>query len=52
MGGLEQLVGKVHAEILLPKMPHILKALYDSDILEEEIILEWDKKASVKVHGW
>ncbi|XP_060070518.1 eukaryotic translation initiation factor 5-like [Ylistrum balloti] len=48
MGGMEQLVGKVHAGSLLPKMPHILKALYDSDILEEEVILDWDKKVSKK----
>ncbi|XP_046558047.1 eukaryotic translation initiation factor 5-like [Haliotis rubra] len=48
LGGLEQLVGNVHKETLLPKMPHILKALYDSDILEEEVLLDWAKKVSKK----
>ncbi|XP_067680863.1 eukaryotic translation initiation factor 5-like [Haliotis asinina] len=48
LGGLEQLVGNVHKETLLPKMPHILKALYDADILEEEVLLDWAKKVSKK----
>ncbi|KAL5008882.1 hypothetical protein ScPMuIL_014463 [Solemya velum] len=48
LGGIEQLVGMVHKDTLLPKMPHILKTLYDADILEEEIILDWDKKVSKK----
>ena len=30
----------MHPE-LLPRVPHILKAFYDNDILEEEAILEW-----------
>ena len=34
------MVGEVHPE-LLPRVPHILKAFYDNDILEEEAILEW-----------
>ncbi|XP_071078945.1 eukaryotic translation initiation factor 5-like [Haliotis cracherodii] len=48
LGGLEQLVGNVHKDTLLPKMPHILKALYDTDILEEEVLLDWAKKVSKK----
>ena len=47
MGGLEQLVGNVHRDILVPKVPHILKTCYDSDIIEEGVILEWDSKVGV-----
>ena len=43
--GFEKLVGEVHPQ-LLAKVPHILKAFYDEDILEEESILEWADKAS------
>lgn len=46
LGGFEQLVGNVHKEVLLPKVPHILKVFYDLDILDEEVIIEWDKKVS------
>ncbi|KAK3600592.1 hypothetical protein CHS0354_001123 [Potamilus streckersoni] len=45
LGGFEQLVGKVH-KTLMPKIPHILKELYDNDILDEEVIIEWGKKVS------
>lgn len=48
LGGIEQLVGNVHKEELLPKVPHILKALYDLDIVDEEVLLDWDKKVSKK----
>ncbi|CAG0900382.1 unnamed protein product [Darwinula stevensoni] len=47
MGGIE-LVIQLHKAALLPKVPHILKVLYDSDILEEEVILDWGKKPSKK----
>lgn len=46
LGGFEQLVGNVHRDALLPKVPHILKTFYESDILDEEVILEWDNKSS------
>ena len=46
LGGLEQLIGVVHKETLLPKTAHILKVCYDLDILEEETILEWGQKVS------
>ena len=26
------------------KVPHILKAFYDADILDEDVLIEWDKK--------
>lgn len=48
LGGLEQLVGKVHKNVLLPKIPHILKAFYDNDILDEEVLIDWGKKPSKK----
>ncbi|XP_041353778.1 eukaryotic translation initiation factor 5-like [Gigantopelta aegis] len=48
LSGIELLVGDVHKEALLPKVPHILKALYDADILEEEVLLDWSKKTSKK----
>ena len=41
--GFEKLV-ETYREQLLPKAAHILKMFYDSDILEEEAILEWADK--------
>jgi len=32
----------------MPKVAHIFKLFYDIDILEEEVILDWDKKVSKK----
>jgi len=46
LGGFEQLVGNVHRDALLPKVPHILKDFYEADILDEEVILEWNNKSS------
>ena len=31
----------------MAKVPHILKTLYDSDILDEEVLIEWDTKVSL-----
>eukprot|EP00118_Oscarella_pearsei_P000253 m.4523 g.4523 ORF g.4523 m.4523 type:complete len:414 (+) comp10895_c0_seq2:391-1632(+) len=45
LGAFEQLVGKVHPE-LKARSPFILKTFYDGDILDEEILLEWDQKVS------
>lgn len=39
----EILVSKVYPQ-LMPKVPLILKAFYDFDILEEEVVLEWHEK--------
>lgn len=44
LGGFELLVGKVYRDTLMPKVPAILKTFYDMDILEEEVILDWDSK--------
>lgn len=48
LGGLEQLIGIVHTEALLPKVAHILKSFYDMDIIEEEVLIEWAEKVSKK----
>ncbi|XP_064601567.1 eukaryotic translation initiation factor 5-like [Liolophura sinensis] len=48
LGGLEQLIGNVYKENLMPKVPHILKTLYDLDILDEEVLIEWGTKVSKK----
>ncbi|CAL1536946.1 unnamed protein product [Lymnaea stagnalis] len=47
LGGLEILLAKEYPE-LVPKTSHILKVLYDLDILEEAVILEWGKKPTKK----
>lgn len=47
VGGLEQVIN-LYKDQLMPKVPHILKKLYDLDILDEEVLLEWGKKPSKK----
>ncbi|XP_075233057.1 eukaryotic translation initiation factor 5 [Lycorma delicatula] len=47
IGGIEQVIG-LHKDSLLPKVPAILKLLYDMDILEEKVLLEWSGKTSKK----
>ncbi len=47
MGGFEKSV-EAYRATLLPKVATILKTLYDEDIVDEEIILEWGKKVSKK----
>uniref|UniRef100_A0A8C2DHB1 Eukaryotic translation initiation factor 5 n=1 Tax=Cyprinus carpio TaxID=7962 RepID=A0A8C2DHB1_CYPCA len=47
LGGFECLV-KLHQSQLLPRVPIILKALYDADLLEEDVILTWAEKVSKK----
>jgi len=48
MGAFEQLI-KQNQEALLPKTAHILKAFYDTDILDEEIIIKWGEKVTYHV---
>lgn len=43
IGGLEQVVA-LHKEVLMPRVPAILKVLYDLDILQEASLLEWAEK--------
>lgn len=45
LGGIEQLVAE-RKEQLMGKMAHIIKALYDNDICEEETLLGWGEKVS------
>jgi len=47
LGGLEKTVETKEAA-LLNKVPHIFKILFEEDVLEEEVILEWSKKVSKK----
>ncbi|KAH7721561.1 eukaryotic translation initiation factor 5 [Aphelenchoides avenae] len=47
LGGIEQLI-HAQKDTLLPKAAHILKALYDNDICDEETILAWGAKPSSK----
>jgi len=48
MGAFELLVGQSFRDKLMPKVAHLLKAFYDNDFVEEEIILEWGSKVSKK----
>lgn len=48
LGGFEHVVGVQHSAILLPKCVALLKEMYDRDILEEEVLLDWYAKPSKK----
>lgn len=47
MGGFEKTV-EVRKEKLLAKVALVLKAFFDEDVVDEEVILEWAKKVSKK----
>ncbi|XP_068084133.1 eukaryotic translation initiation factor 5-like [Anabrus simplex] len=47
IGGIEQVIA-LHKDALLPKVPALFKLFYDTDILEEKVILEWADKISKK----
>ncbi|KAF7638506.1 W2 domain-containing protein [Meloidogyne graminicola] len=47
LGGIEQKVFS-KKDVLLPKTAHIIKALYDNDICDEEVLISWGKKPSSK----
>jgi len=47
IGGIEKTV-ETYEAVLLPKVANIFKDLFDEDILEEEVILDWAKKVSKK----
>lgn len=34
----------MHQAQLVPKIPHILKEMYDADLLEEEVVISWAEK--------
>ena len=50
LGAFEILVGKVYPD-LITKTPHILKAFYDEDIIDEDVIIEWNDKVN-RVTNW
>nr|CAB3241987.1 eukaryotic translation initiation factor 5 [Phallusia mammillata] len=45
--GFEKTV-ELHPDALLPKVAHIVKDLYDLDIIDEEVLIEWGEKKSKK----
>ncbi|KAF9004075.1 domain found in IF2B/IF5-domain-containing protein [Cyathus striatus] len=47
LGGIERLVGLAYPE-LLPAVPKILMALYQADILDEEVVTNWGTHVSKK----
>jgi len=47
LGGIERFVGKTHPE-LVPAVPKILMALYQNDIIEEEVVTQWGTHVSKK----
>ncbi|KAI9098784.1 domain found in IF2B/IF5-domain-containing protein [Phlyctochytrium arcticum] len=47
LGGIERLIG-VSANGLMSKVPIVLKALYDEDLVDEEVFLAWGEKPSKK----
>ncbi|KAF9267930.1 translation initiation factor [Marasmius fiardii PR-910] len=47
LGGVERLVGITHPD-LIPAVPKILMAFYQSDLLEEEVVTQWGTHVSKK----
>nr|XP_002125498.1 eukaryotic translation initiation factor 5 isoform X1 [Ciona intestinalis] len=47
LGAFEKTV-ELHKDALLPKVAHIVKDLYDQDIVDEEVIIEWGEHPSKK----
>lgn len=47
LGGLEQVLA-LHKDQLMPRVPALLKLLYDLDVLQEACILDWADKVSKK----
>lgn len=45
LGGIERLVGNKYPH-LMPKVPAVLKILYDEDLIEEKVVLKWGSKSS------
>ncbi|KAJ9083541.1 eukaryotic translation initiation factor 5, variant 2 [Entomophthora muscae] len=50
LGGIERLVG-ISFPSLIPKIPIILKLLYDEDLIEEGVVLKWGAKPSKRYVG-
>lgn len=47
LGGIERIVGLTHPD-LLPMVPKILMALYQKDLLDEEVVTQWGTHVSKK----
>lgn len=47
IGAVEKLI-ELNKDLLIAKVPIIFKAMYDHDIVEEEVLLDWGKKVSKK----
>ncbi|KAG6902844.1 hypothetical protein C0995_010729 [Termitomyces sp. Mi166 len=47
LGGLERFIGILHQD-LVPAVPKILMALYQTDILDEEVVVQWGTHVSKK----
>jgi len=47
LGGIERFVGVVHPD-LVPSVPKILMAFYQTDILDEEVVTQWGTHVSKK----
>ena len=46
MGGLERMIGS-NPE-LMDKVPFVLKCLYDEEVVDERVMIEWSEKSSKK----
>lgn len=47
LGGLERLVGSTYPD-LIPAVPRILMEFYQTDVLEEAVIIQWGTHISKK----
>lgn len=45
LGGLERLVGELHRDLMV-RVPMLLKALYDSELVEEDVFFKWEDRLS------
>lgn len=48
LGGVEKLAGIEHPNLVPTGVPKLLMALYQVDVLEEEVVTEWSTKVSKK----
>lgn len=47
LGGIERLVGLAYPE-LIPAVPKVLMALYQIDVVDEEVVTQWGTHVSKK----